>query len=398
MREPKQPRPPHRGRPERSTAQQNQHSGEAHDAEIFASGGEILSRELAAREQDSVPTAALPSSKSRFFGRTTREISLTDSAATEITASEHKTQTEQTEIGAADDSAQRQSKKIVQRVQQQFAAWKETWKEKTQQSTARFRQRKRSRAAKIAAGESAISLEARLTERKQERRRVIWRRVLVLLSVIAGLAVIAWLALAAPFARFDAGAAKISGANAPSIINHAKVKEIAQKYDGVPLLLLGQSDLQQELSKIPEVETAQLDISLVHGVEISLRPASPVFCLQRGDQCVALNRHGVQMNANPQDLENVPRLGEIPEGKQQEKVVDATIQLLAAIDPDVRAQIAQVNYSAAGQFSFKLKDGRAVNWGISGQNEVKAQILQVLLQEAEKRNFDVSLPEAPVAS
>lgn len=392
MREPKQPRKLYRHRSEETLADH---------ADAFASGGELTSSKPDPRIQDSVPTAALPGAQFpdvpaeqfeyQVVSRHTAAAAKKTAAVADVLPTT-ATDAQSVVMAAASASSQRSgfsagSVHLLQKIQQRLAGAKE-----------RVRRRKSRRDRHNESGESAISLEARLAERKLENRKVILRRIAIIVGGILGLVALVWLLFAAPFARFDATAATIKGTQAPSIIDQAKVKQIVRKYDGEPLLLLGQSDLQGELNAIPEVASVQLDVSFVNGVEISLQPAKPVFCIQRGEQCQALNQHGKVMKADPKDLENVPRLGEIPKGKKQEKVVDETLDLLAVIAPEVKAQIAQVDYSGAGQFSFKLKDGRSVNWGISEQNDLKAQILQVLLQEEGKNSFDVSLPEAPVAS
>ncbi|XCB30325.1 cell division protein FtsQ/DivIB [Arcanobacterium hippocoleae] len=129
-----------------------------------------------------------------------------------------------------------------------------------------------------------------------------------------------------------------------------------------------------------------------------LQPAKPIFCVPQGDTCTALNFRGQVMKADPKDLTEIVRLGAIPAGKKQEKVVELTLALLKAIDAEVKNQIAQVDYSASGQFMFHLKNGITVNWGISEKNEMKAKILKVLMMEKDKKHFDISMPEAPVAS
>lgn len=247
-------------------------------------------------------------------------------------------------------------------------------------------------------GESAISLASRLAEKQSERRKVRLRRFAICGGVVALVGSVVWALLFAPFARFNSTQVIIEGIAAPSAISETQVRNVVQAYDGNPLLLLKNSGLLADLENIAEVSKAELTVSFFSTPKISLQVAKPVFCIVQGDQCKAVNMQGKMMKVAQNDLANVPRLGGIPSNKNRAQVVEAALTLFSALDPAIKEQIAQVDYSAAGQFSFELKDKRKVIWGISAQNNVKAKILLALLNESGKKNFDVSLPEAPVAN
>ncbi|XCB30326.1 hypothetical protein RQN30_02535 [Arcanobacterium hippocoleae] len=55
----------------------------------------------------------------------------------------------------------------------------------------------------------------------------------------------------------------ITGTQAPSIISESQVKKVLAKYDGEPLLFLRHSGLPAEISQIPEVAAANLEISFL---------------------------------------------------------------------------------------------------------------------------------------
>lgn len=73
------------------------------------------------------------------------------------------------------------------------------------------------------------------------------------------------------------------------------------------------------------------------------------------------------------------------------------IDVLSVLPTDIRSRVSSIEVSEAAQITLKLSDGATVAWGTSGNNEFKAQVLGIILQQQASR-YDVSAPSAPVTS
>lgn len=428
MRKPKQPRQANL-RKALISAEQEQ------EQEEFATGGEISTTTPPNSLADSVSTAPLPSAKSQLSAFESNELTASTAAnVAESVRTSHST-TQNTARSTArgesnfhkpiftknktffkklfqkhlespqvkKDVSLLHEKKVAQRkkILPNLKAYFTNFLEKIKRffdKNATSQKKSTNKNTANSQGESAISLASRLAEKQSERRKVRLRRFAICGGVFALVGSMVWALLFAPFARFNSTQVIIEGIAAPSAISETQVRNVVQAYDGNPLLLLKNSGLLADLENIAEVSKAELTVSFFSTPKISLQVAKPVFCIVQGDQCKAVNMQGKMMKVAQNDLANVPRLGGIPSNKNRAQVVEAALTLFSALDPAIKEQIAQVDYSAAGQFSFELKDKRKVIWGISAQNNVKAKILLALLNESGKKNFDVSLPEAPVTN
>ncbi|MDR6939000.1 cell division protein FtsQ/DivIB [Arcanobacterium hippocoleae] len=374
--------------------------------EVSMAGGEIASAAPTSTMPDSVPTAPLVNlaQEAEYSDVVVRSNARQDRSDTDLdpddlnlaqvplTAAENKS-------AVAEDAKAQRLKALVRTVQdlRQNLYTKFPIRRKSAVRKKVRGQKNRMGRKYFAQAQSAVSLDARIAEKKHERRRVRYRRIGISFGALGIILVALWILLFAPFARFDPESVEVQGATPPSTIDPAQVAKILQNYTGEPLLFLRKSGITQELQQIPEVGSVNFEISFGAPVRINLEMAKPVFCVPQGDSCQAVNATGQKMRVSANDLTNIPRLGPVPENKDQAQVVQAALELLNVIAPDLRALIARVDYSPAGQFSFHLTDNRTVNWGISEFNDVKAKILRSLLTEPGKTSFDVSLPEAPVA-
>jgi len=75
----------------------------------------------------------------------------------------------------------------------------------------------------------------------------------------------------------------------------------------------------------------------------------------------------------------------------------AALHVLAALTPQLRAQLAAVSAASPSAIRLELTDGRVVVWGSADQSDFKARVATALLGRPGK-TIDVSAPEVATTS
>lgn len=192
--------------------------------------------------------------------------------------------------------------------------------------------------------------------------------------------------------------------------------------------LVAQDTLDKALAPVmgkplPQVTGAQVSSLLepviqVKGARIEARPPStlvvhlvervPVALLKNGEEYLLVDPDGVQLGSTT-DPASVS-LPLIDGGKAAigQDTFTAMTAVLANLPQSILSQLANATAKSPDAVELKLVDGRSVIWGNAGDMELKAQVLQALLNappptpEAGKpvpvpaQVFDVSAPRHPV--
>lgn len=68
--------------------------------------------------------------------------------------------------------------------------------------------------------------------------------------------------------------------------------------------------------------------------------------------------------------------------------------MLAALPPELRVQVGEVNAPSASEVSLTLHDGRVVVWGTVDRSDRKARVVLPLLTQP-GQTYDVAAPDLP---
>jgi cell division protein FtsQ len=210
------------------------------------------------------------------------------------------------------------------------------------------------------------------------------------LAIAAGLIWLGWFSsvLTATTVRVEG----VSGAEAKL------VREVADVPLGGPLMRVDTDGATARL----EAGLAWTDIrvgrSLPHSVVIHVTARTPVLALRNlKGQLELVDESGVAYRVAAKAPKGVPL---VTAGSEVVSAAGlrAALGALAALPAALRAQVADVAVGGADQVSFTInrKQGRrTVVWGAAGNEEAKARLVGILLDEP-GTTIDVSVPDLPV--
>ncbi len=241
-------------------------------------------------------------------------------------------------------------------------------------------------------------LSERRREKLAERRRLHIKRAVI--ASVSALVVIllVWLLFFSPLLAVRQDKISVSGLQEDEALTPAQITEAMNPWVGVPVLRLNSGAVEDRLmSEYPLIKSVEVSRRLPNGVGVEVSLREPVACLMEGEACTAIDAEGVKLDLPAEQANALPHL--VLAAGQDEAGAAATsmIQVLGALPEQTRERVASIEVSDAAQVTLSLSDGAVVIWGGSQDNEFKAQVLSILLQEPATR-YDVSAPRAPVTS
>lgn len=236
-------------------------------------------------------------------------------------------------------------------------------------------------------------LSDRLAERQRSRRRLRIRAIVAAAVAVLLLAGTGYVLLASPLVALEVDEVEVTGTN--ELASTEAVLAVVQPYEGEPLLRLDTSGLREELLGIVGVREATVQREFPHGLAITIEPRVPVATVEQEDGYVLLDTEGVELAVTDEPSEGVPVV-EVPVGTEvTADALTAVLTVMAALPSEILAQVASASASSAHEVEFVLDSGARVVWGSADDNELKAAVLESLLQ-VEAELYDVSAPLSPI--
>ncbi len=246
--------------------------------------------------------------------------------------------------------------------------------------------------------EPVVQLSARRREKLAERRRVILRRILIAVVTVVLGTLVTWALFFSPLLALQQNKIEVTGLKGSAYLTNEQVSESLHPWVGTPLLRLSQGAMSKQLtSDYPVIKSVDLSRNFPRGATLAITLREPVACLMDGDTCRAIDSEGVILNLAPEQAQGLPRLTLAAGQDAAGDAAKAMIDVLSALPTDIRARVSSIEVSQSAQITLKLSDGAIVAWGTAGNNEFKAQVLGIILQQEASR-YDVSAPSAPVTS
>lgn len=236
-------------------------------------------------------------------------------------------------------------------------------------------------------------LADRLAERQRARRRLRFRAVAIVAAAVLLLAGAGYVALASPVLALDVEEVSLTGTN--EVVTAEDVLAVVQPYDGEPLLRLDTPGLRQELLGVTGVLDVAVSRDLPHGLVIEVTPRVPVASVQQDDVFVLLDAEGVELARSSEAPEGVPVVS-VPVGTEDTAdALAAVLEVMASLPASILEQVERASAETAYEVQFRLASGALVVWGSAEDNELKARVLQTLLQ-VPAQLYDVSAPLSPI--
>lgn len=179
---------------------------------------------------------------------------------------------------------------------------------------------------------------------------------------------------------------------AAGALDVTQVQAVAELPTGTPLLRVDTGAIAERIESLPQVASAtvtrawptslQIDVVRREAVAALATPAGGFDIVDIDDVVI------VHVDAAPSQVPLVAASG---------TGTEAAIAVAAQLPPWLREQTQTITATTRNNVSLSLRGGAVVAWGSAEQPELKAKVLQTLL-EVPARYYDVSAPEVPSTS
>lgn len=241
----------------------------------------------------------------------------------------------------------------------------------------------------------STGMAERLAEQKAMRRHRLVRRVLLITSLAAFVAGVAWTVLYSSLLSFDADRLTVDGTG--SSVDAAAIVAVVEVHDGTSLALLDTVALRDEILEVPNVRDVSLSRQWPSGLAVVVVAREPVAAVPVPEGVALLDQDAVQVGVEavaPPELPliTIPLTGE-------ERTLQAALVVLNSLPDDLAAEVGSLSATTQDSVTLTLRDGVVVEWGSSQDSALKTKVLATL-RSAEvsraARVFDVSAPTFPI--
>lgn len=169
-----------------------------------------------------------------------------------------------------------------------------------------------------------------------------------------------------------------------------------QRFEGVPLALVSESDVHRALEPFPLVQRYSIERIPPQTLIVRIEERDPVIALDREGSLVLVDPAGVLVGEAQERPVGVP-LGSGTVIDVASPAFLAAARVIRDMPEDVRAQLATVVASSAQDVEFTLTAGTRVVWGEAEATQRKSVVLRAMLASiGAVSEIDVSAPETPV--
>lgn len=236
---------------------------------------------------------------------------------------------------------------------------------------------------------AVVAASARADEAARARRRARRLRVLVGVLLTALIATGVW---AACFSSLLAVRdVRVTGADHQ--LSADQVLAVAAVPTGGSMVLLDTDAIARRVRSLPAVAAVEVNRRPMHSVTLVVRERVPALILESASGTHSVDAEGVVFGPEDSRGAGLPRVRTLAATSSTE-TLRAVLDMLAALPPTVRPDVALVRAERPENMSVELSDGRLILWGDTSRPVLKAEVLTLLLAR-KGRAYDVSAPEAP---
>jgi len=228
----------------------------------------------------------------------------------------------------------------------------------------------------------------RARHRSQVRRRVI--RVLVPILVVLLIAAVVWIIWFSPL--FEATSVEVTGNSQAST---EEIVAAAQVPIGTPLARIDTDAIRTRVREVPAVADASVTRNLSGVIGITVTERVGVYVISVASHYLLVDSTGtgfLTLDSVPEGLPVVTLTVDNTAESGRLRADAATI--VAALPDSVRTQMTWMGAETPDTFTIDLADGREILWGSSEESDLKAQVIDGLLN-VDAHYYDVSSPSHP---
>lgn len=235
-----------------------------------------------------------------------------------------------------------------------------------------------------------------LADRLAERRAALKARRVRLVAIGAAAVVLlgfaGWIVGFSPWLALEESEITITGGS-----EQASTQEIAEHITpavGTPLARLDTGAMVEGIESIIGVKEVTISRSWPHGLQVDVVARKPVAAVKNSDEYVVVDADGVELNHLAEAPEGLPVVN-VPIDETTGETVTGALTVMAALPGDV--EVSEVAATGPDGIRLTLADGATVEWGSADDSEMKAAVLETLLQVGAEV-YNVAEPLSPTTS
>ena len=182
-------------------------------------------------------------------------------------------------------------------------------------------------------------------------------------------------------------------------IDEKKVAAAVKSQIGIPLALVTQQSVADQLSRFTLIESFSLVSELPHTLHIAISERQPICIVDVGGVSYLYDPAGVRLGAASYK-DTYPRVlikGEPKTSASYSEAIDVLLALPAKLLP----RISVIDAKSKDDVTMQLRGyaGQKIIWGDASQASLKSKVLAALIanqKPTDRVTFDVSSPTAPV--
>ena len=239
-----------------------------------------------------------------------------------------------------------------------------------------------------------VDLRDHVKERQTARRRLMAFRVLGLLAVVGAVAGIVWAIFYSSLFAMKMDSLVVEGAQ--SDVAAADVEPVVAKYEGVPLPRVPVGSIRDELLTRPLIAEAEVTRSWMHGIKVDVVQRVPAAMVVIDGGYALVGSDGITTAVTGEPVDGLPyiHVASDDEGGKATQA-KAAIAVWDSLGDPLRSQVSSIS-SDGMVVRLDLVDGSQVVWGDEDESALKAQVLELLVEQRPASVYDLRDPRKPV--
>jgi cell division protein FtsQ len=242
----------------------------------------------------------------------------------------------------------------------------------------------------VRAGTDAVPASVRRFMARARRRQQRAGRPWALASGGVGLAaLLAWVVWASPLLAVTD--VRVTGTD---LLSPAEVREAAAVPQGTPLSRVRVTEVADRVGSLAPVAQVEVSRSWPTTLEVAVTERTAVAAVPVGGQFGLLDGTGTVFHTVASPPGRLPMV-ELSEPGPDDPSTAAALTVLAALTPELRAQLETLTVAGPARIELRLSGGPTVVWGDDSSSDEKARVATALL-DRDAEVIDVSAPEVVV--
>ncbi len=241
--------------------------------------------------------------------------------------------------------------------------------------------------------DEALQIEGRRKERESARTRLLSFRLFKALGLIVIIGLLIWAVVFSPLFAVRDGSVRVQMSGQE--VDFSSAVTVAETQVGTPLLRLNTGAVENEILEDTKLQTARVTRSWPGGLDVVVTARLPFLALetQNGDTKYLLyGNDSIPIGGSNEVPEGIPVVTGATElsANQFAQLAD----IWGSMESSLQDQVERLDI-AGTVVTLNLVGGSTVIWGTSNDNALKAEVLQILVEQRPSSAYDISDPTRP---